>query len=578
MSGNNSEKSGCGGDCDCAPCQSGRTRSERGAGARIEPSRAAVSVAHWKRACATEATRTSRSRSSEPTRVPRGDHGNPGHGGHGPGRPHGPHRPGHPPGHEPELPPSTGRPSEFPLRTPPRGPIDDIQAPPPYHPPPTPIPPWQPGGFARDCHIERPPTPTGERNPELPPPVGGIVSRREIVDPPGGHQLGLASRGGRGGRPQSGPRGPISSREYSRNVRSSVSGTPERSWSIADLSADHLDQGLAVQEFSGGDLGHSIQPQSLPAAAVRALVPLRTAPRNAGALAFAGDPPLHTAPSFRGALTGIRQDSAPTLVPPAWQQIVGTRGLLQGGRSNSGLPSSPAAPVDLLGPEKPLCPKNYEFDYDWQSCWPANIPHRRPRAGELWSHACTCPPGYSYLATERDCWQRGSVPFSVWGIGGGHGFAREEATGLSCNGFFMPACTESMEGLLTIWIYPKYCTEEQEQAIRLACFIAKDVAQTAARFMEHVYTASPEVRAFLWTFGDIEGNALTPQTFDRSPAPSYWFGPYRLGTSRPRTSCCSAGCRPPRAWLLLFEHRYLPVPLSLRQPDLLSRGDGNALG
>ncbi len=76
------------------------------------------------------------------------------------------------------------------------------------------------------------------------------------------------------------------------------------------------------------------------------------------------------------------------------------------------------APVGgtVLGPDKPLCPPNYTFDYQWQSCWPNDNPPAHPPAfGQQYEHACKCPPEKSWLAREKRCWTRGQVAGSTHG-------------------------------------------------------------------------------------------------------------------------------------------------------------------
>ncbi len=84
----------------------------------------------------------------------------------------------------------------------------------------------------------------------------------------------------------------------------------------------------------------------------------------------------------------------------------------------------------LKAPPKPLCPPTWDFDYDWQSCWPADVPHPPPPVGSQWEHACRCGPGMSWLATVHTCWTHGTRPgssqlgsdaFTGYGPGPAHG-------------------------------------------------------------------------------------------------------------------------------------------------------------
>lgn len=81
-------------------------------------------------------------------------------------------------------------------------------------------------------------------------------------------------------------------------------------------------------------------------------------------------------------------------------------------------PPPPTTPGSLLGPPVPLCPAGWEYDYAWQSCWPAGVPHEAPPPGQGAPHACKCEPGESWLVDPDNphCWRRGSRPAQVWQI------------------------------------------------------------------------------------------------------------------------------------------------------------------
>ncbi|MBK6923451.1 MAG: hypothetical protein IPH07_39050 [Deltaproteobacteria bacterium] len=177
-------------------------------------------------------------------------------------------------------------------------------------------------------------------------------------------------------------------------------------------------------------------------------------------------------------------------------------------------------PNDFAAPPKPLCPPGYQFDYEFQSCWSG--PHRRPKPGERWKHACKCAPGESYLAIERECWRRGALP------GGSSVHGRELVADVSrtCGGNFQPACESEFEESET-WIKYDFCTRGEQLKLKAAAAQARRVASSAARFLANIATLPEDQIEFYWNFADLGGAAvIVDVAWRRSPAPSYWFGPY----------------------------------------------------
>lgn len=210
----------------------------------------------------------------------------------------------------------------------------------------------------------------------------------------------------------------------------------------------------------------------------------------------------------------------------------------QGQSSHPGLPTGP---LDILGPEKPLCPPSYSFDYDWQSCWPDGVPHRKPKSGELWKHACLCAPGWSWLAVERKCWERGAIPAGGARRPGGLTSEKPPAT-LGC-AWPVPRCLQATDpGTVHAHVNFKlsgsndhnHISDQLDVAdlVKKATDLALAFALRAKHFLQFLLSRPASEQQELWDFGDLPGNLdegatdISPLAFDRSPAPRYWFGPF----------------------------------------------------
>jgi hypothetical protein len=192
------------------------------------------------------------------------------------------------------------------------------------------------------------------------------------------------------------------------------------------------------------------------------------------------------------------------------------------GASYSPKPDSPASPGGLLAPPPPLCPKGYTFDYYFQSCWRKPPGHR---AGAHWKHACRCPSGYSYLAEDHECWERGSLPPGV----GGDSIGSDEFTGdlsVPCERGYQPECLAEDDVSSSIWVKWDYCTGSQEDKLRAAAHLARRVAVSAEKFLTFVSTLPQDLAEQYWEYGNTDEGILSLGSWAQSPAPAYWFGPY----------------------------------------------------
>ena len=402
--------------------------------------------------------------------------------------------------------------------------------------------------------------PTGERNPELPPPVGGIVARRRIVDPPGTGAPRFASPGPNREpmRPGQAVPGSVSLAGYRGAIARSARFAELRraSGSAAAAPVIHEQGARSMSRDARSPFAPVGQPRNQkPDSDSEAYVLKVGGRRLRGAVA--------NSPAHDSLQRSESRSRGPFAVEPAAQSGVAGADYRDRLRAPaSGTDTGPPASdgLDVLGPEAPLCPRDYEFDYEWQTAGPPGS-HTAGRglatSGPTRANASRAS---GWLADKHRCAKRGTVSAHVWGPvrGGSLAGAADCPLGQRWNAahrYCEPAtCIAGSvwsdeyqscypNPCIAAWEWPPYvewrhlpgdCTsfasnkDDWDDDITEALRWCAQRLLPALWMLEVMWDASDEYRQYLWDYG----YGTTGLHEERDPSMYKWFGPYRRAQTR----------------------------------------------